>query len=231
VLKPGDYIGHPLFVQNNKFHIRCVAIGEVTVLQVEEQKFESMLGHLRNTLTTYMRMRLLQSVPLLSRLPEHKVSQLSELMTRQSFSDGEYIIREGEEGDCFYIINDGEVKCTKSIQGTDAGKVQEEELMRLTSMEYFGERALLTKENRKANVIACGPVECLVLSRDHFQILSAEVEEELKVEVKRRETIGGTLIPTSPVEKSIKTDIHFEDLITIRTLGVGSFWSGEASKR
>ena len=39
---------------------------------------------------------------------------------------------------------------------------REEELVRLTAQEFFGERALITNEVRKANVVACGPVECLV---------------------------------------------------------------------
>ena len=225
VLKSGDYFGETA-LSNGAYKNCYVAYGNVNILYLEQPQFESMLGHLRDALSSYMRMRLLQSVPLLCRLPEPKLSQLSDLMTRQSFSDGEYIIREGSEGDCFYIISDGEVKCTKSVKSTEDGKVQEEELMRLTTMEYFGERALLTKENRKANVIAIGPVECLVLSRDHFQILQAEVEQELKVEVKRRETLSGASTPTSPTSleiKEIKTEIYFEDLITIRTLGVGSF--------
>ena len=52
--------------------------------------------------------------------------------------------------------------------------------------EFFGEMALMTDEPRKANVIALGPVECLVLRRRHFNELLGSVEATLAREVERR---------------------------------------------
>ena len=37
------------------------------------------------------------------------------------------------------------------------------EIARMSAGEYFGEMALLNNEKRKANVVAVGDVECLVL--------------------------------------------------------------------
>ena len=73
-------------------------------------------------------------------------------MRVQCFAPGENIIKEGEKGERFYIINDGEVKVTKG----DA------EITRLSNQEYFGERALIKEEPRKASITSVGEVECLV---------------------------------------------------------------------
>lgn len=59
--------------------------------------------------------------------------------------------------------------------------------MRLSAQEFFGERALITNEVRKANVIACGPVECLVLERSSFQSLLTDVQSDLLNEMTKRE--------------------------------------------
>ena len=59
--------------------------------------------------------------------------------------------------------------------------------MRLSAQEFFGERALITNELRKANVIACGPVECLVLERSSFQSLLSDVQGDLVSEMTKRE--------------------------------------------
>lgn len=67
-------------------------------------------------------------------------------MRVQCFGPGEYIIREGEKGERFYIINDGEVVVTK--KNGDA----EIEITRLSNQEYFGERALIKNDPRKATI-------------------------------------------------------------------------------
>ena len=74
-------------------------------------------------------------------------------------------------GERFYIINDGEVLVHKD----------ETEITRLSNQEYFGERALIKEEPRKASIKAVGEVECLVLERADFKKLllpSADVTFE-----------------------------------------------------
>ena len=162
-----------------------------------------------------MRIRILQSVPLLSKLPESKLARLSGVMRVQAFKPNQYIIKQGEEGSRFYIINEGEVRCTRSISSS-----QEEELIKLYPQEFFGERALITNEPRKANVVAVGNVECLVLERSSFQSLLTEVHDDMKDVIKTRgdtDTEEPTKV-TGPV-----TNFKFEDLQIMRTIGTGTF--------
>merc|ERR1711968_109440 len=102
-------------------------------------------------------------------------------MRVQAFKPGQYIIKQGEEGSRFYIINEGEVSCTRQISAS-----QEEELIKLYPQEFFGERALITNEPRKANVIATTHVKCLVLERASFQSLLTEVHDDMKEVIGKR---------------------------------------------
>jgi CRP-like cAMP-binding protein len=106
-------------------------------------------------------------------------------MRVQLFEPNQFVVREGEPGTRFYIINEGWVKCVKrNAQGKD------EEVLRLHDQEYFGERALLTTEPRAASVIAVTRVECLVLERSDFNGLLGDLEHIMQQEVRRREEMS-----------------------------------------
>eukprot|EP00981_Chlorochromonas_danica_P005254 scaffold1052_cov225-Ochromonas_danica.AAC.1 len=223
-LKAGDYFGEMALMLNDTRHANCIAVGKVKCLTLERQKFALLLGSVQDLLARRMRMRILQSVPLLAKLPEAKLVKLSNVMRVQSFADGAYIIRQGEEGSRFYIINEGEVRCTRVVS---PGK--EEELIRLTAQEFFGERALITNEARKANVIACGPVECLVLDRSSFQTLLADVKDDIVNVITNRETASAAADSSANGQKeeaadlNPRTNFRFEDLQIMRTVGTGTF--------
>lgn len=75
------------------------------------------------------------------------------------FENDEKIIKEGDSGDLFYIIKEGEVLCT----------VKEDEIRQLSKGDFFGEQALLYAGVRTATIIALGEVECLSLSRQDLE--------------------------------------------------------------
>lgn len=118
-------------------------------------------------------------------------------------------------------MNKGEVRCTRS------NGIEEEELIRLTAQEFFGERALITNEARKANVIACGTVECLVLERSSFQSLLSDVQDDLVTEIGKREVTSVSSSNTQAKEEAVdltpRTAFLFEDLKIMRTIGTGTF--------
>jgi serine/threonine protein kinase len=223
-LKAGDYFGEMALMLNDTRHANCIAVGKVRCLTLERTKFQLLLGSVQEVLAKRMRVRILQSVPLLSKLPESKLIKLSSVMRVQSFADGAYIIRQGEEGSRFYIINEGEVRCTRTVNG------KEEELIRLTVQEFFGERALITNEARKANVIACGPVECLVLERSSFQTLLTDVQDDLVSEITKRENSAKSASAEADAAKeeeeanlAARTNFAYEELQIMRTIGTGTF--------
>ena len=96
---------------------------------------------------------LLRGVPLLGVLPEPVLEFLANSAMPFAASAGETIIREGEAGDRFYVIESGEVE----ILGRTFGPG-----------EAFGEIALLRDVPRTATVTAVTDVSLVTLERDVF---------------------------------------------------------------
>jgi CRP-like cAMP-binding protein len=78
------------------------------------------------------------------------------------FPDGEAICREGEKGDCMYVIQSGKVRITKS---TDSGEVT---IATLGNGEIFGEMALFDRLPRSATALASGDARVLCVDRKKF---------------------------------------------------------------
>jgi MFS family permease len=97
--------------------------------------------------------RLLRGVPLLAVLPEPVLEFLAASAGRITAAAGEAILREGEVGDRFYVIESGEVE----ILGRTFGPG-----------ESFGEIALLRDVPRTATVTAVTDVSLVTLERDTF---------------------------------------------------------------
>lgn len=98
-------------------------------------------------------------------------------MQRESHPAGTVIIRQGDEGDKFYIIRSGKVDVCKEVEGKEAFLVQ------LGQGDFFGELALLKQAPRAATVRAVEDVELLTLSKEIFMNVvqkSATFEEQLR---------------------------------------------------
>lgn len=200
---------------NETRHANCIAVSSsVRCLTLDRERFNVLLGPVQEILITRMRMRILQSVPLLSKLSEAKLTKLSAVMRVQTFGDGQCIIKQGEQGSRFYIINEGEVRC---MRASDKGTKPTEETARLYPQDFFGEVALMTNEPHQVSALACGVVECLVLERSSFQALLSEVQENLIEEAQKRERLSIKAITTP------KTEYAYEDFKHIRTVGTGTF--------
>ncbi len=78
------------------------------------------------------------------------------------YGDGEYIVREGEVGDCMYVIQSGKVEVVRR----DGDK--EFSLDVLEDGDFFGEMALFDREVRSASVRTIGEVWVLTLEKKSF---------------------------------------------------------------
>jgi len=102
--------------------------------------------------------KFLKEVKLISSLTAEEVVKVADVLATISYKAGEVIVRQGEPGENFFIIEDGSVVVTKDT--TEVGK--------LHKGEYFGEIALLTNGLRAATVTAITDVDCLVLDKNAF---------------------------------------------------------------
>ncbi len=92
----------------------------------------------------------LNSVKILSTMDPYERSKLGDALREEKFKKGEFVIKEGEIGDKFFIVCEGEAIATKTLEGEPDPK----KVMEYKKGEYFGERALLMNEARAANIVA-----------------------------------------------------------------------------
>eukprot|EP00040_Diaphanoeca_grandis_P018125 m.95230 g.95230 ORF g.95230 m.95230 type:complete len:360 (-) comp26798_c4_seq1:139-1218(-) len=116
----------------------------------------------------------LEKVKILSELDKWERLSVADALESCEFTD-EVIIKQGDEGDDFYIIVEG--TCSVS-QTSDDGTTKE--LPNLATAEYFGEIALLTNQKRVATVSAVGLVKCAKLDRDRFERVLGPCSDVLK---------------------------------------------------
>ena len=110
----------------------------------------------------------LKSVPLFFSLEEEQFFKLQKALKVEKFADGEKIIEQGEEGDKFYILVEGVVSVFVEEINSTTKQVGRKKVNELHSGDYFGERSLMTKQNRNASVLADGSVTCFSLERFVF---------------------------------------------------------------
>jgi MFS family permease len=104
------------------------------------------------------RLELLEAIPIFSPLSPPVLEQLAARLTPVHARAGEEIIRAGDHGDRFYVVDSGEVEVLVD------GKPPRRE----GTGEYFGEIALLKDVPRTATVRAATDVGLFALDRDDF---------------------------------------------------------------
>lgn len=129
-------------------------------------------------------------------------------LERDTFKAGDVIIREGEKGDIFYIIEDGLVDVQK-----DGSKVAE-----LTTGQFFGEKALLSEDVRQATCVAQNEVKVLFMMRDDFVLMLGDMQDLLDGKSTEQESLT-----SQEITKSAQLSVTLDDLEIGRTLGIGAF--------
>lgn len=83
----------------------------------------------------------------------------------KTYESGSVIISEYEPGDCFYLIQTGQVQLVKCVNGA------KKNLDILMPSEFFGEMAILENSPRSATCVAIDQVEVLEFSKENFELL------------------------------------------------------------
>lgn len=91
----------------------------------------------------------------------------TQVVNQAHFEPGDYIFRQGDVGDLFYVIVSGEVEVLRELPNGQVAR-----LAQLGKGEYFGESALLTGRRRNASVRALSEVDLMCLGKDEFNDLA-----------------------------------------------------------
>jgi len=115
----------------------------------------------------------LSTVPILQNMDHYERSKLADAIKEKKFAAGSQVIKQGEQGDSFYILVDGDAYVTLNASG-------DEVVMKYQPGDYFGELALLKDEPRAANVFAKSDCKCISLDRKSFKRLLGPLNKILK---------------------------------------------------
>src|SRR5450759_3789557 len=99
-------------------------------------------------------------------LSDEQIVEVARELEVERYATGEAIFHERDEGQNFYIINQGKVKVLRHGSGR-APKL----IATLAPGDFFGEAALLSGRRRSATVAAARDVELLRLSKENFDRL------------------------------------------------------------
>ncbi|MFZ0889773.1 MAG: mechanosensitive ion channel family protein [Candidatus Binataceae bacterium] len=131
----------------------------------------------------------LRRVDFLHGLSDDELRTLVPTVNVHQFGAGEVLVRQGEEGDSFYIIRRGVADVT--IRGADGATHHVAKVSPASPEPFFGEVSLLAGEPRNATIRACTDVEVLEMNRQGFaQLFKAhpELGEPMGEVVARRQT-------------------------------------------
>ena len=128
-------------------------------------------------LSTLEKILFLKSVPLFSQIPGEEIATLVPLLQEVEIEPGETFIRKGDEGDCLYILVEGEVAVTD-------GSEENVLLRKMMSKEVIGELAVLSERPRTADCTALSSVVALRIDKKDFWELMYE-QPQIPIEIMR----------------------------------------------
>lgn len=110
------------------------------------------------------------NVELLQDLSPYERGQLADCLTAETYNEGDCILKEGDTGSKFYLIESGTAKATKG----------DEIVFEYKENDYFGELALLKEEVRAASIVTTSAMKVAWIERTAFKRLLGPIEEVLK---------------------------------------------------
>ena len=135
----------------------------VTCFALDRKTFKSIL---QDTATKQRLLygEFLAGVPLFKGLAQDSLNSLCDSLMAKDFDEGDVVIKEGDTGNDFYIIETGTAECTQNIAGNEVSVCPT-----LGSGAFFGELALLKDAPRAATVTAASKLATVRVDRPTFK--------------------------------------------------------------
>ncbi|MBT7860128.1 MAG: cyclic nucleotide-binding domain-containing protein [Gemmatimonadetes bacterium] len=122
-------------------------------------------------LSTFEKVFFLRSVPLFSPLTGEEISALAQIVEEQDLTAGDQFITRGEEGDCLYVVVEGQARIDLITTQRHLGP-----------REVIGELAILAHRPRSADCFADTDMLLLRIARDPFWEL-LETRPEITMQI------------------------------------------------
>ena len=162
----------------------------------------------------------LPAIPLFSELDEDAFISVLDKLKLRRYADDERIIRQGDMGDSFFIVADGEVVVKRDLDTEEPYT-----LAHLGPGSVFGEMSLISDEPRSASVVAIGNVDVLELPRGDLIVAAAQLQSVTEALKKfTRDRFLGNLTATHPLFSPLKKEDRLQVINRVVSL---TFSSGE----
>ncbi|XP_064364220.1 cGMP-dependent protein kinase 1-like [Dromaius novaehollandiae] len=164
-LGPGDVFGELAILYHCQRTATVRALTAVRLWAIDRQRYRAIVTSNAKQRRAEI-LGCLRAVHWLRGLSDTHLSQLLDAMEECTFAPGHVIIREGDEGQSFYIILRGEVRVSRRVDGA------EKVIRVLGAGEHFGEISLLQNIRRTASCQAQGEVTCITVAKEDFLEIS-----------------------------------------------------------
>lgn len=220
-LNTGDVFGELAILYNCKRTATVKAKTAVHLWCMERQTYRTIITN-KSKKKREQLMGFLKTSRTLKDLNDVQLSKIIDSMEEVKYQDKDVIVREGAEGNTFYIILKGEVLVTKNVNG------HQKQIRRMGKGEHFGEQALIREVLRTATCTADGPVTCFSIDKEVFEetipVEHLELFDDSKVMQEAQ----------APPKSSPSSTLRLKDLVPVVyqegrfqgdpvTLGVGGF--------
>ena len=185
--EPGDSFGELALLYNAPRAATIRTVNDVITWVLDRETFNNIVKDAAQKKREKYE-NFLKNVEILSTIDSYEIMQISDAIKSAIYKKGDYIIKEGEIGDIFYILEEGECVATKTLE---PGK-PETVIKEYGVGGYFGERALIKGEPRAANIIVkSDEAKVISLDRTSFKRLLGPIEELLKRNIEKYQTFVG----------------------------------------
>lgn len=121
-------------------------------------------------------------------IPPTNIQSLFMCMETVAVKPGEEVIKQGEEGDYFYVIKEGRALVTRATEKNPKGV----KLAELSAGDSFGEEALISDAARNATITMLTPGNLVRLSKTHFiELLNEPMLNWLSYDEARQQVDAG----------------------------------------
>ncbi|XP_052418404.1 cGMP-dependent protein kinase 1 [Carassius gibelio] len=173
IIEPGMMFEELALIHNHTCSNTVTALVNSRLWVMEGQVFQRIMQ--RNGLAAITQsLHILRSVAPLCVFPEDVLVKVSDSLEESHYSDGDYIIQNGNPGNKLYILSQGQVKVLEKHS-----EACEESMMVsvLTRGDCFGERG---DDMRSMSALAAGDVTCLVIDREVFRKVTGGLDDARK---------------------------------------------------
>lgn len=186
VYEPGESFGELALLYNAPRAATIIAKEECVLFALDRETFNNIVKDAASKKREKYE-SFLSKVELLESMDPYERSKIADALKPMKFKVNEFVVKEGETGDTFFLVEDGDAVASKVLQ---PGK-NPETVYKYKSGDYFGELALLKDTPRAANILAVTSLSVLALDRLSFKRLIGPMEDLLKRNFARYEKFLG----------------------------------------